>query len=106
MADRPHRRRRRVVDLTAVQPARFRLDGSYRRPDDGDVVIGGSPLRLFRLTAAGRRVAAAIESQAPLPAGHAPLTDRLLDAGAIHPVWNGDGPTTEAVTVVVPALDV
>ncbi len=88
-----------------MEPQYFRLDGSYRRPDDGDVVIGGSPLRLFRLTAAGRRVAAAIERQAPLPVGHATLTDRFLDAGAIHPVWDDDGLTTEAVTVVVPALD-
>ena len=67
---------------------RFVLDGSYRRSRP-DVILGGSPLRLFRLTAAGQAVADALEQGTTLPADHAALTDRLIDAGAIHPVPTG-----------------
>ena len=81
----------------------FVLDGSYRRYDA--LVIAGSPLRLFRLSAAGQRVAAAIEQQDELPPRHGKLTDRLVDAGAIHPNPM-DSPFTEAdVTIVVPAFN-
>ena len=58
------------------------------------MVIGGSPLRLFRLTAAGQAVADALERGDPLPANHAALTDRLVDGGAIHPVATASRPPT------------
>lgn len=81
----------------------FQLDGSYRRFDR--LVIAGSPLRLFRLSDAGRRVVEAIEQGQPLPAGHPKLTDRLVEAGAIHPEPT-DSPFTAAdVTTVVPAFE-
>ncbi len=87
----------------AIVTPPFVLDGSYRRYDG--LVIAGSPLRLFRLSAAGQRVAAAIEQQAELPPRHSKLTERLVDAGAIHPN-PADSPFTEAdVTIVVPSLD-
>ncbi len=79
----------------------FVLDGSYRRHER--IVIAGSPLRLFRLSAAGRRVVEAIEQRRPPPAGHAKLTSRLVDAGAIHPTPTGGPFTIADVTVVVPA---
>ncbi|HSB84943.1 MAG TPA: mycofactocin biosynthesis glycosyltransferase MftF [Ilumatobacteraceae bacterium] len=82
---------------------RFRLDRSYRRHDS--VVIGGSPLRLFRLSAAGRRVVEAIEKAEPLPAGHGRLTDRLADAGAIHPQPTESAYAASDVTIVVPAYN-
>lgn len=82
----------------------FRLDGSYRRHDR--VVIAGSPLRLFHLSAAGQRVVEAIEQNQPLPARHGKLTDRLVEAGAIHPVHTESGFTAGDVTIVVPAFDV
>jgi mycofactocin system glycosyltransferase len=81
----------------------FRLDSSYRRHDN--VVIGGSPLRLFRLSTAGRRVAEAVEAGAPLPAAHGRLTDRLLDAGAIHPLPARSPFSAADVTIVVPAFN-
>ena len=61
-------------------------------------VIAGSPLRLFRLSAAGQRVAEAIEQHLELPPRHAKLTDRLVDAGAIHPNPVGS-PFTAAKTI-------
>src|SRR3954451_16659399 len=84
---------------------KFRLDPSYRRYDR--VVIAGSPLRLFRLSTMGRRVAEAMEQGRALPEGHGKLTDRFVDAGAVHPIPAG-GPgafATADVTVVVPALN-
>lgn len=83
---------------------RFSLDGSVQR--FGTVVIGGSPLTLFRLTAAGGAVVERIAAGEPVEAS--PLVDRLLDAGAIHPV-PGDLPgrapfTAGDVTIVVPTL--
>jgi mycofactocin glycosyltransferase len=81
----------------------FRLDGSYRR--HGRVVIAGSPLRLFRLSPTGAAVAEAIEQGQPLPPKHRKLTDRLIDAGAIHPVHTTSPFIAADVTVVVPAFD-
>ncbi|MGZ4766031.1 MAG: mycofactocin biosynthesis glycosyltransferase MftF [Ilumatobacteraceae bacterium] len=82
----------------------FVLDGSYRRHDR--IVIAGSPLRLFRLSAAGCRVVEAIEQRRAPPAGHAKLTSRLVDAGAIHPTPTDSPFTIADVTMVVPAYDV
>ena len=59
---------------------RYVVDGSARRAGDGDVLIGGSPLRLFRLGPSGRRVVDALWEGDPLPSGHESLTERLLDA--------------------------
>lgn len=86
---------------------RFSLDGSYRRPDGGNVLIAGSPLRLFTLSDAGVRVLEAVERGEPLPDGHERLTDRLLDAGALHPLapeqTEPPDRALERITVVVPA---
>jgi len=84
----------------------YTLDGTTRRPTGSNVVIGGSPLRLFRLTDAG--VAVFDDVAAGLDIAPDPKTDhlleRLVDAGAIHP-HPAAGPFTPAdVTVVVPAL--
>ena len=97
------------VNVRSEPGARFRLDSSYRRPTGSSVIVGGSPLRLFRLSAAGRRVAEAVERGEALPTGHEALTDRLYDAGAIHrllgdePVGGETRPSTVDVTAVVPA---
>jgi mycofactocin glycosyltransferase len=87
----------------AIVTVSFVLDGSYRRYDR--TVIAGSPLRLFRLSAGGQRVVEAIEHSQPLPVGHAKLTDRLVEAGAIHPVPSESPFTAVDVTVVVPAFN-
>jgi mycofactocin system glycosyltransferase len=82
---------------------RFELDASYRRTAAGALIVGGSPLRLFRLSPAGQAVADALEAGQDLPANHAALTDRLVDAGAIHPLPVNSTATAGDVTVVVPA---
>jgi hypothetical protein len=86
---------------------RYALDPSTRVIDGDRIVIGGSPLGLFRLSPAGGRVVAALRTGAPLPAGHARLTDRLIDAGAVHPCPEpGAGPGPAEVTAVVPVHQV
>ena len=84
----------------------FIADSSWRRPANGNVVLAGSPLTLFSLSQAGQTIAECIERAQPLPQGHEVLTERLLNAGAIHPI-----PSTidsarfalSAVTAVIPA---
>lgn len=83
---------------------RFSVDRTWRRPHDGDSVIGGSPTRAFRLTAGGRRVAEMIERGEDIPPSAQVLVDRLVDAGAVHPLID---PTEHAIdpahiTAVIP----
>jgi len=77
-------------------------DPSWRDVDD-DTVLAGSPLRLLRLTARGRDVLAHAEAaiDEPTPT-ESRFLDRLIAAGAVHPV-GGRGPYSGAdVTVVMP----
>jgi mycofactocin glycosyltransferase len=87
----------------SAKARRLGVDPSYRRPGAGRVIVGGSPLRVFRLSEGGRRVADALERGAPLPIGHEKLTDRLIEAGAVHPTA---GPPLDPaeLTVVIPAF--
>lgn len=78
----------------------YQLDGTVQRFDT--VVIGGSPLKLFRLTERGAELFARLVAGGAVPASK--LVDTLIDAGVIHPVPQ-PGPYTSAdVTIVVPAL--
>ena len=79
---RSARRRSRPRGRRVAGVTRYRFDRTVER--HGDVVIGGSPLKLFRLTTGGVAVVDRIErGEAVEPSI---LVDRLLDAGAIHPV--------------------
>jgi mycofactocin system glycosyltransferase len=96
-----------------VNGPRFELDVTWQR--FGRTIVAGSPLRLFRLSPAGIRVAERIECGDELTAHvdgtswtpETRLIDRLLDAGAIHPLSPTDRParlTLADVTVVTPQL--
>ena len=98
------------------------LDGSARRLDGGRVLLGGSPLRLFRLTEAGARLVDQIEAGEAVASN--PLVDRLLESGVVHPAVlshrifddsaglshrifddsAGEGPTSSQVSVVMPVF--
>lgn len=85
--------------------SRFELDPSARLNSDRRVLIGGSPVSLFRLSAAGSGIIDRIRSGESLAPGHRALTDRLVVAGALHPVYEpGHGPTASDVTLVIPAF--
>lgn len=59
---------------------------------------------MFTLGAAGVRVVEAVEAGTEPPPGHAPLTDRLVDAGALHPLLDADPLPAAELTIVVPTL--
>ena len=90
-----------------ADPRRYRLDETVHRY--GTVVVGGSPLKLFRLTSGGTRVLDRIAGGEAID--RSVLSEALLDAGAIHPM---SVPTIQSdvhsrysasdVTVVVPAF--
>lgn len=92
--------------MVGVSALRYRLDSSWRRPNN-NTVIAGSPLRVFRLTDSGARVLSDVEAGATQkPTGaQQQLLDRFVDAGALHPSPT-DGPfTVDDVTIVVPAYN-
>ncbi|MGA1052879.1 MAG: hypothetical protein ACO3WU_11335, partial [Ilumatobacteraceae bacterium] len=81
---------------------RFVPDTTLRR--FGTSTIGGTPLRMFRLTPAGGRTLDRLVAGDDLPPSR--LTRALLDAGAIHPdIRESAGRFTAGdVTVVMPVL--
>jgi mycofactocin glycosyltransferase len=86
---------------------RLGFDPSARRLDAGRILLGGSPLRLFRLSAGGAAIVDRIEAGESLRGNHAALTDRLIDAGAVHPLRDIDEVpmfTAADVTLVIPAF--
>lgn len=81
---------------------RYRLDGTTQR--FARAVVGGSPLSLFRLTDAGVAVFDRLAHGDDVAGSR--LTDRLVEAGVIHPVpAPSEGPFgRDDVTIVVPTL--
>jgi mycofactocin glycosyltransferase len=91
---------------------RLRGDSGTRLTAGGAVLVGGSPVRVLRLTPSGAQHVAGWFSGVPVPSGTAAraLARRLLDAGIAHPDWGdragGDGsPGVDDVTVVIPVRD-
>ena len=62
-------------------------DASLQRHSGGTVLMGGSPLRVMRITETGARLIDRLLSGEPVPDSNAAvaLTRRLLDGGLIHP---------------------
>ena len=114
-------------DRALVPPGvRLAPDSGTRLVAGGSVLVGGSPVRVLRLTPAGARQVAAWFAGAPVPSGASArrLARRLLDAGIAHPDFaasggpTGDpgtagvrssadraGATPAGVTVVIPVRD-
>ena len=87
-----------------VVQMRYSLDNSWRRPKQGNVLIAGSPLRIFRLSAAGQSIAESLEQTGEAPASGQLLITRLIDAGALHPLpsLESDAPTLSDISIVIP----
>jgi mycofactocin system glycosyltransferase len=83
---------------------RYSLDNSWRRPKKGNVLIAGSPLRIFRLSAAGQSIAESLEQTGEAPSSGQLLVTRLIDAGALHPLpsLEGNAPTLSDISIVIP----
>jgi mycofactocin system glycosyltransferase len=91
-------------------------DPGTRRVAGGSVLVGGSPVRVLRLTPAGSRQVGAWFAGSPVPdgAGARSLARRLLDAGIAHPEFAVPAtpgftvpgiPAVADVTVVIPVRD-
>ncbi|MBM3639060.1 MAG: mycofactocin system glycosyltransferase [Actinobacteria bacterium] len=78
----------------------LRCDALWSR--QGDQLIAGSPARFFRLTENGVEAAKALETGASTAPKHAPLADRLIAAGALHP-YRAALADPSQITVVIPA---
>lgn len=81
---------------------RYQLDHGAQRY--GRVLVGGSPLKLFRLTAAGARLLDRVEAGEAVT--ESKLVTSLVDAGAVHPVPT-DVPRRfrpDDVTIVTPTF--
>jgi len=88
--------------------ARLLPDLDTRLVAGGAVLVGGSPVRVLRLTPAGARQVGAWFAGAPVEsgAGGRSLARRLLDAGIAHPRFSPDGGDGAGdVTVVIPVRD-
>ncbi|HEX4731748.1 MAG TPA: glycosyltransferase, partial [Solirubrobacterales bacterium] len=83
---------------------RFELDAAVRRRDGGRLLIGGTPPRLLRLSAAGGRALDAILAGDEPTGATATLARRLERHGILHPL-PGDGEGDPMVTAIVPVLD-
>ena len=86
---------------------RYQVDSSWwrRANSEGDTVMAGSPLKVFRFAAAARPVLESLEAGSEVSTAAHSVVDRLLDAGAIHPILESlsTSLTSDAVTVVIPA---
>jgi mycofactocin glycosyltransferase len=96
----------------ALAPAGIRLspDPATRLLARRAVLVGGSPVRVLRLTPAGARQVTGWLDGAPVPGseGARALARRLLDAGIAHPDLHAGLPGVPAaadVTVIIPVRD-
>jgi mycofactocin system glycosyltransferase len=83
------------------------LDPGTRRVDGGRALIGGSPLRILRLSEVGTRAVDAWEGGAAVgeASGRRHLARRLLDGGLAHPRFEAGPYGPSDVTVIVAVHD-
>jgi mycofactocin system glycosyltransferase len=97
-----------AVPAAGWLPEGFRVafDPAVRSGGDGTLLIGGAPIRLLRLTPAGRALLDRLAAGEPVPRSEAAqrLARRLLDAGLAHP--RPPAPATPwGVDLVIPVHD-
>jgi mycofactocin system glycosyltransferase len=88
--------------------ARYRLDAGVRVTDGGRTLIGGSPLRILRLTDVGAALVEDIRCGRELASSSssaAGLLARLVSIGAAHPQPQPRPARPGEVSVVVPTFD-
>ncbi|MBJ7308432.1 MAG: glycosyltransferase, partial [Acidimicrobiia bacterium] len=90
-----------VSELTGLHVI---ADPSLQQRDRGTVLIGGSPLRIVRISEKGADLVDALLDGAPVPPGKGAtsLVRRLLDGGLLQPVPQSTPFTAADVTVVIP----
>ncbi len=86
----------------------LRLDPGVRRIEGGRGLVGGTPLRVLRLSDRGRMWVDAVAAgdDVPTDEGSQRLARRLVDGGLAHPLPPaGAGPSPADVAVVIPVRD-
>ena len=85
---------------------RYQIDSSWWRRGnaEGDTVVAGSPLKVFRFSPAARSLLEAVENKTEVSSSSASTVQRLLDAGAVHPILESIKTSLQPsdVTVVIP----
>ncbi|GCD91094.1 mycofactocin biosynthesis glycosyltransferase MftF [Nocardioides sp. LS1] len=81
-----------------------RIRSDVARAGDGQVLVGGSPLRAIRLSERARSLVDGDEVRVSDDASRL-LAARLLDANIADPVLDDVAPPTEDLTVVIPLRD-
>ncbi len=101
-----------LSDIALPGACRVVFDRDARLLADGRALLGGSPLRLLRLTAEGAATVRLLrdgvtmaEVGADKEGSRARLVRRLLATGMVHPRQGTLGPSHREVTVVVPVRD-
>lgn len=93
-----------LAPVAGLLPDGFRvaLDPRVRWTGDGNGLVGGAPLRLLRLTPAGRTLVDRLAAGEPVPRseGAQRLARRLLDSGVAHPRPPVPDSPPEAVVVI------
>lgn len=86
---------------------RLRRDSGVLAWNGGRVLLGGSPLRVLKLSERGARLTQSWWEGTPVPADAAcrSLARRLIAAGMAHPVYETGRFTPADVTVVIPVRD-
>jgi len=88
---------------------RYQTDSSWwrRANAEGDTVVAGSPLKVFRFSSAARSVLEALENREEVSSSSASTITRLLEAGAVHPILDSMTRHVQPseVTVVIPVLN-
>jgi mycofactocin system glycosyltransferase len=81
-------------------------DASLQRRERGMVLLGGSPLRIVRISEKGADLVDELLAGAPVPPGKGAtsLVRRLLDGGLLQPVPEPNRFSSRDVTVVVPVF--
>ncbi|MFM1791257.1 MAG: mycofactocin system glycosyltransferase [Actinomycetota bacterium] len=79
----------------------LRRDRHWWRSKDGNGLVAGTPGSFFRLTEKGSQIVDSIDAGRPVDGS--PLVDRLIAAGAVHPL-PGAGVPHDRVTVVIPVF--
>lgn len=89
-----------------MQQVRLELDSNVRRVSNGTALLGGSPFRVVRLSAAGAQLLDRwlVGESESLTEEAQQLRDRLIRAGMLHPV-PGESLPLPTATLVVPVYD-
>jgi len=93
-----------MMSTESLEGLRVVADASLQRRERGTVLLGGSPLRIVRISEKGADLLDDLLAGSPVPPGRgaSSLVRRLLDGGLLQPVPEPNQYSARDVTVVIP----